>query len=87
MGVAAISDAISALRAGGRVLMADGLAKGEVATDGIIVAAKHDRPWFAARTLGFQRSSALLDGTPILVFNHISFCERPVVIFRDLNVG
>ena len=54
MGVAAISDAISALRVGGRVLIADGLAKGEVTADGMIVAAKHDRPWFAARTLGFQ---------------------------------
>ena len=33
---------------------------------------------FIARTLGFQRSSALLDGNPILLFNHTTFRERPV---------
>ena len=54
MGAAAIGDAISALRAGGRVLMAGEPTKGEVVAAGTVVAAEHDRPWFAVRTLGFR---------------------------------
>jgi 3,4-dihydroxy 2-butanone 4-phosphate synthase/GTP cyclohydrolase II len=54
VGAAAISDAISALRAGSRILVAGGPAKGEVVADGTVVTAERDRPWFAVRTLGFR---------------------------------
>ena len=54
MGAAAIGDAISALRAGGRVLVAGELVKEEVVVDGTVITANHDQPWFAGRTLGFR---------------------------------